>query len=225
MLVACPDARPPAYQAVIGLDRAGLLDRFVTAFYYDPDGRLATLARRHAPGRFARSRGCLLRRHDPEIPAAASRPSPLRPGLAARGPARREPAATLKRVLARSRTEWFDRRLAGSWSVAAPARSWSSATSARARRSRSAAARDPDDPEHGPRRRPRGGRGPRPRGRGRRPTSSRSTWATARSTATSWTGCTSGGSATSRWPTASSSPRSTSPRRSSRTGRPASGSA
>ena len=25
VVVACPDARPPAYQAVIGLDRAGLL--------------------------------------------------------------------------------------------------------------------------------------------------------------------------------------------------------
>ena len=36
MLVACPDARPPAYQAVIGLDRAGKLREFVTASYYDP---------------------------------------------------------------------------------------------------------------------------------------------------------------------------------------------
>src|SRR4051812_37643797 len=51
VLVACPDARPPAYQAVIALNRAGSLRGFVTASYYDPDGRLASLARRHAPER------------------------------------------------------------------------------------------------------------------------------------------------------------------------------
>ena len=28
VVVACPDARPPAYQAVIGLGRAGLLQSF-----------------------------------------------------------------------------------------------------------------------------------------------------------------------------------------------------
>ena len=50
MLVACPDARPPAYQAVIGLSRAGLLRAFVTSSYFDRDGRLAALARRFAPG-------------------------------------------------------------------------------------------------------------------------------------------------------------------------------
>src|SRR3954447_2535519 len=69
VLVACPDARPPAYQAVIGLDRAGMLDRFVTASYYDPDGGLARFARRLAPGRFGRYERLLFRRHDPEIPA------------------------------------------------------------------------------------------------------------------------------------------------------------
>ena len=69
VIVACPDARPPAYQAVVGLNRAGRLDRFVTSCYYDPDGPLATLARRLAPGRFAQWEKVLLRRHDPEIPA------------------------------------------------------------------------------------------------------------------------------------------------------------
>ena len=34
VLVACPDARPPAYQAVVGCARAGLLDAFLTAYYY-----------------------------------------------------------------------------------------------------------------------------------------------------------------------------------------------
>ncbi|HZW31950.1 MAG TPA: hypothetical protein VFF52_14665, partial [Isosphaeraceae bacterium] len=65
VLVACPDARPPAYQAVIGLSRAGLLGEFLTASYYDRGGRLARLARRLVPDRLARLERLLLRRHDP----------------------------------------------------------------------------------------------------------------------------------------------------------------
>ena len=49
VLVACPDARPPAYQAVIGLHRARQLRGFLTACYYNPGGRLASLARRLVP--------------------------------------------------------------------------------------------------------------------------------------------------------------------------------
>ena len=45
VLVACPDARPPAYQAVIALERAGMLDRFATGFYYRGHGRTSELAR------------------------------------------------------------------------------------------------------------------------------------------------------------------------------------
>ena len=67
--VACPDARPPAYQAVIGLERAGRLQTFLTSSYYDPEGPLARLARRLAPNRFFRLEKALLRRHDAEIPA------------------------------------------------------------------------------------------------------------------------------------------------------------
>ena len=89
VLVACPDARPPAYQAVIGLHRAGRLRGFVTACYYDPGSRLASLARRLVPGRFSRIERILLRRHDPEIPSSGraerSRPSTCcsgsKPGL------------------------------------------------------------------------------------------------------------------------------------------------
>ena len=69
VLVACPDSRPPAYQAVIGLDQARELHRFVTAFYYDPASRLASLSRRLAPARFSRLEQVLLRRHDAEIPS------------------------------------------------------------------------------------------------------------------------------------------------------------
>src|SRR5271165_3262383 len=69
VLVACPDARPPAFQAVIGLERAGLLHSFLTSSYYDPGAPLATLARRLVPNRFSRLEKVLLRRHDAEIPA------------------------------------------------------------------------------------------------------------------------------------------------------------
>jgi glycosyltransferase involved in cell wall biosynthesis len=112
VLVACPDARPPAYQAVVGLDRAGLLDGFVTASYYHPDGRLPALARRFVPDRLARLERFLLRRHDPEIPPRRVRTNPsfdlalrLESRLAARQP-------RLKRAVARWRTERFDASLA-----------------------------------------------------------------------------------------------------------------
>ena len=40
VMIACPDARPPAYQAVIGLLPGRLLDRFVTSSYFNPDMHL-----------------------------------------------------------------------------------------------------------------------------------------------------------------------------------------
>ena len=70
VLVACPDARPPAYQAVVGMSRSGVLGSFVTSFYYDPRGAVAGLVRRIAPRQFRRIERVLLRRHDPEIPSA-----------------------------------------------------------------------------------------------------------------------------------------------------------
>src|SRR4051812_10729410 len=112
VLVACPDARPPAYQAVVGLSRAGLLGGFVTASYYNPDGWLPSLARRFVPGRLARLERFLLRRHDPEIPPDRVHASPgfdlalrLESRLAAHWP-------VAKRGVARWRTGRFDARLA-----------------------------------------------------------------------------------------------------------------
>ncbi len=111
VLVACPDARPPAYQAVIGLGRAGLLREFVTASYYDPRGRFARIARRLAPSRLERVERWLLRRHDPAIPSGRVHAHPsydmairLESRLAASRP-------RLKRAVARWRTERFDAQL------------------------------------------------------------------------------------------------------------------
>jgi alpha-maltose-1-phosphate synthase len=73
VLVACPDSRPPAYQAVIGLHRAGLLQRFYTAYYYRENPALAAVGRTLAPGPFGRIERALRRRHDPEIPASLVR--------------------------------------------------------------------------------------------------------------------------------------------------------
>ncbi len=69
VFVACPDARSPAYQAVVGLARARRLRRFVTAFYYPANDWLSALAKRGAPLRFSRFERLLRRRHEPEIPA------------------------------------------------------------------------------------------------------------------------------------------------------------
>ncbi len=108
MLVACPDARPPAYQAVIGLSRAGLLDEFVTASYYNPAGRMARLARRIAPSRLER---LLLRSHDAEIPADRVRAHPSY-DLAIRIEARLGSAwPRARHAVARGRTERFDAKL------------------------------------------------------------------------------------------------------------------
>ena len=112
VFVACPDARPPAYQAAVGLAEAGRLDRFVTGFYYRGHGPASELARQLLPCQFAGLRKKLGRRHERRIPgdrvesawsfdaslAAESR-------LSGRWPAARH-------ALARWRTRRFDRVVA-----------------------------------------------------------------------------------------------------------------
>jgi starch synthase len=112
VLVACPDARSPAYQAVVGLSRAGRLHRFVTAVYYAGNDPLSGLARRVAPHRFDRWERVLKRRHEPEIPAHKVRSDwGFDLALAAeRRTALRYPATRLR--LARWRTRRFDRTVA-----------------------------------------------------------------------------------------------------------------
>jgi hypothetical protein len=112
VLVACPDARPPAFQAVIGLDRARRLRGFLTASYYDPDGRWASIARGLARGRFARLERILLRRHDPAIPASAVQRAPSFDLLLQLEARFAEKRPRLTRLLARWRTTRFDTRLA-----------------------------------------------------------------------------------------------------------------
>lgn len=110
VLVACPDARPPAYQAVIGLAKAGLLRAFQTAAYYRPDDLLPTLARRLAPAAFHRFESRLNRRHDPEIPTSRVRAEAwVDAALAVENRLRSQ---ATRRALACWRTRRFDRSLA-----------------------------------------------------------------------------------------------------------------
>lgn len=109
--VACPDARPPAYQAAAGLARAGRLHEFVTGFYHGGDGPFSAIGRRIAPRSFAKIDRKLARRRDPEIPTDRVRSLPAFDlALAVEN---RAGTATRHRV-ARWRTRRFDRALTSS---------------------------------------------------------------------------------------------------------------
>jgi glycosyltransferase involved in cell wall biosynthesis len=108
--VACPDARPPAYQAAGACARAGVLDGLFTGYYYR--GGPPSLLRRVAPGACGRLDRFLRRRYEPEIPGdqvRSRRSFDLALALERRLGARR-PAA--RHALARWRTRTFDRSLA-----------------------------------------------------------------------------------------------------------------
>lgn len=103
ILIACPDSRPPAYQAVVGFDRDGLLGSFLTGFYHDGRGLTGAIGRRSA--RLARA---LSRRHHPEIPGDRVRSAwSFDLALSLENRSRR-----LRSPVARWRTRRFDRVLA-----------------------------------------------------------------------------------------------------------------
>jgi glycosyltransferase involved in cell wall biosynthesis len=113
VMVACPDARPPAYQAVVGLNEAGLLERFVTSTYYNPESPFPRLARHFVSRRWAQWERHLLRRYNAGIPANLVSDVPsidllLRIEALAAG---RAHSLVLKRTCAQARTVWFDHRL------------------------------------------------------------------------------------------------------------------
>lgn len=114
VMVACPDARPPAYQAVVGFSEAGLLDQFVTSTFYNPAATLPTLARHFASRLWGRWEKYLFRRYHAGIPTNLVSTVPsidflLRMEALVAG---RRDTVVLKRALARTRTVWFDHRLA-----------------------------------------------------------------------------------------------------------------
>ena len=131
VLVACPDARTPAYQAAVGLARAGRLGCFATAFYYAGDGRFSALRDGLAPRLFARYERLMRRRHEPEIPVRRVRSDwGFDLALAAeRRLAVHHPRARLR--LARWRTRWFDRTVERSVIRDRPGTALFSATSPR----------------------------------------------------------------------------------------------
>ena len=109
--VACPDARPPAYQAAVGLANAGRLRSLVTGFYHRGGSRALALAGRLAPSRFASLESRLARRSIAEIPPDLVRPHPSFDAFLA--VENRVGDATRGRV-ARWRTRLFDRSVAAS---------------------------------------------------------------------------------------------------------------
>ncbi len=108
--IACPDARPPAYQAAVGCAEAGVLDGFVTGYYYR--GGPPYLMGRVAPGPTARLERFLRRRQEPGIPPERVR-SCWSYDLALAVERRLGPRRPLARqAMARWRTRRFDRELA-----------------------------------------------------------------------------------------------------------------
>jgi glycosyltransferase involved in cell wall biosynthesis len=103
VLVGCPDARPPAYQAVAGIADAAMLGTFTTSFYDTPaNPALAALPARWRV-RLARRRHTDIPDHrvhsHPEIDLALAVENRLKTGVQ-------------RRAVARWRTDWFDRCLA-----------------------------------------------------------------------------------------------------------------
>ena len=112
VLVACPDARPPAFQAVIGLHQARRLRGFLTSFYYNPSGRLASFVRQLTPQRFSRLDRVLSRRHVSEIPRSLVQATPSIDLLLRLESRCKDKQLILGRALARWRTSRFDAQLA-----------------------------------------------------------------------------------------------------------------
>jgi glycosyltransferase involved in cell wall biosynthesis len=112
VLVACPDARPPAYEAAAGLAACGQLDRFLTGYYARSGPELHPVARRLAPGLAARAEGLRRRRWHAGLPGECVR-STFAFDLALAAENRlgtRSPR--LRGALARARTDRFDRDVA-----------------------------------------------------------------------------------------------------------------
>ena len=108
VLIACPDARPPAYEAAVGLARTGELGAFLTGFYYSRHGAVSELARRYAPCQFRRIRRKLLRRNDRRIPPSRVRSVPSF-DLALAVENRLDSHPAMQRAVTRWRTRHFDR--------------------------------------------------------------------------------------------------------------------
>lgn len=111
VLVGCPDARPPAYEAVAGLAREGRLSGFATSFYAKKPSFASKLVGTFLPGKSAQIQRLMNRRRHRLIPAdrvishaSVDLSLTLESKFGTRIPG-------LKRALARSRTERFDRQL------------------------------------------------------------------------------------------------------------------
>jgi glycosyltransferase involved in cell wall biosynthesis len=113
VVLACPDARPPAYQAVLGLSQAGMLERFVTSTYYNPAALLPRIAQAVASDQWDSWKLILSNRYQPGIPADRVSSFPivdLALWLEAQGSAHAG-TFTVNRNVAKARTIYFDWQL------------------------------------------------------------------------------------------------------------------
>jgi starch synthase len=112
VLVACPDARPPGYEAAAGLAGSEQLDAFVTAFYHREPGALGRLGRRILPGKFREIDRRLMRRRHAGIPPGRVEPHPFVDGALALENRIGPRSERARRGVIRWRTARFDRALA-----------------------------------------------------------------------------------------------------------------
>ena len=113
VLVACPDARSPAYQAAIGLAARDQLAAFLTGYYDRGDGVLRKVARRVLDGgRYRRLERMLGRRHHPDLPGDRVRSTYAFDAALAVERRLPDDRRGIRRAVVRWRTERFDRRIA-----------------------------------------------------------------------------------------------------------------
>lgn len=112
VLVACPDARPPAYEAVVGLANRGQLDRFLTGYYARRGPSVPAALRRVSPSMADRVERQRRRRWHPAIPGDRVQATfAFDLALAAENRLGTK-ARRLRQHLARVRTNHFDRAVA-----------------------------------------------------------------------------------------------------------------
>jgi starch synthase len=109
VVLACPDARQPAYEAAAGLAEENLLAAFCTAGYYSGGEPWSRLARYWFSRRFSGIERRLLRRQHRDIPAKLVRPDYC---VDLSSAIENRVRGLFRRILARRRVERFDRRLA-----------------------------------------------------------------------------------------------------------------
>lgn len=114
IVVACPDARPPGYEAAAGLAGSDQLAAFITAFYRREPGIVGRWARKLFPGKFGAIDRRLMRRQHSGVPSGRVESHPFVDGALALESRIGLRSPKGRRRVFQWRTERFDRKLAAS---------------------------------------------------------------------------------------------------------------